>query len=119
MSVFAHFLNAIRDYKSRLVAFQYVSGAHSSENLAGELEVIARGWNFSHKVGVGVCDNTSNNDTCLEAFFNKVKPFMDERDVAVRRLRYFGYILNLAAQAFLFGSSGAFELEVDALEQLQ
>ena len=119
MSVFAHFLNAIGDYKSRLVAFQHVSGAHSGENLAGELEAIARGWNFSHKVGVGVCDNASNNDTCLEAFFNRIEPFMDERDVAARRLRCFGHILNLAAQAFLFGSSGAFELEVDALEQLQ
>lgn len=119
ISVFSHFLNAEGIYKSRIIAFEHVSEAHSGENIAQILEVIAKDWSFAHKVGVGVCDNALNNDTCLKALFDRLDPFMEDKYIAARRLRCFGHILNLTAQAFLFGSDGAFELEVDALEQSQ
>lgn len=88
-------------------------------NIAQILEAVANDWGFAHKVNVGVCDKASNNGTCLRAFFDWLDPSMEDKYIVARRLRCFGNILNLTAQAFLFGFDGAFHLEVNALEQSQ
>ena len=117
IDVFAHFLDQAGKYKSRLMAFRHQTGAHSGENIASTLETVVRDWGFAHKVGVAVCDNASNNDTCLDAFFHRINPTMTDTDILSRRIRCFGHVLNLVAKAFLFGNDGAFEMEIDNLEQ--
>jgi hypothetical protein len=68
-------------------------------------------------VGYFQADNAGNNDTCVQAILNVISP---TTQVAHGRLRCYGYVINLAAKAFLFGDDpDAFELEIENLEKLK
>ena len=58
-----------------------------------------------------VADNTLNYDLAYAALVKQLRP---REDKTGRRARYFGYILNLAAQAFIYGKDNkAFVAEVE------
>ena len=64
----------------------------------------------SSQIGWFVLDNASSNDTCVAEI---LKALQIDDTVEHRRLRCLGHIINLAAQAFLFGSeASAFEREI-------
>ena len=48
-------------------------------------------------------DNASTNDVCVDLVLRKLYPGMNAKQRRRRRLRCLGHIINLAAQAFLFG----------------
>ena len=48
-----------------------------------------------------MCDNASTNDTCVDAVLQALYPNMSEKQRKRRRLRCFGHIVNLCAQAFI------------------
>ena len=68
-------------------------------------------------LGYFVLDNVSLNDTCVQEILKQLRLNLDLKK---RRLCCFGYIVNLAAKAFLFSEEAkAFELKIDSLVQLQ
>lgn len=120
IAVFAHFLSSKQQYTSRLIAFRRHPGAHSGEHMSNTLQDILQAWDIPSKLGVIVCDNASNNDTCLQAIYPRLIPEMTGKDVKHRRMRCFGHVLNLVAKAFLFGNDAdTFELESDSMEILE
>ncbi|KAK6860864.1 hypothetical protein PG995_004500 [Apiospora arundinis] len=70
------------------------------------------------RIGVVIADNASNNDTCLQEFFQILDPSIQGYEAEERRIRCYGHILNLVGRAFLYGEdSEAFEQESQAIEQ--
>ncbi len=48
-------------------------------------------------------DNASSNDTCIDLVLQALYPNMSQKQRLRRRLRCFGHIVNLCAQAFIVG----------------
>ena len=68
------------------------------------------------KWGVMVADNATNCDSACAALVQQLRP---EEDKAGRRVRCFGHILNLAAQAFIYSKENeAFVSEVEQAVEL-
>ena len=62
----------------------------------------------SDQIGYFVGDNDVRIDTVIRVILAQLRP--DLKDPDSRRVRYLGYIINLAAKAFLFGKDAdAFE----------
>lgn len=119
IAVIGHFLNQDLEYQTRLLALRRHRGDHSGENIARTIEKVIRDWGIESRIGVSICDNAFNNDTCLAALYPRLNPRFKPDDVKHRRMRCFGHILNLVAKAFLYGDDAdAFELDGDHLEQL-
>ena len=50
-----------------------------------------------------MADNAESNDTCIDAILRALYPGMSAKKRKARRLRCFGHITNLCAQAFIVG----------------
>ena len=48
-------------------------------------------------------DNAESNDTCVDTVLRVLYPKMPVKKRKARRLRCFGHIVNLCAQAFIIG----------------
>ena len=115
--VVAHYLTVDFKVRSLLIGMKRVQGTHSGENIAESILKVIQEYGIVEKIGYIQADNAGNNNTCVEALFNQINPFIDS---VHRRLRCHGHIINLAAKAFLFGSNfDAFELEISNLELLK
>jgi hypothetical protein len=120
IAVFTHFLDVRQQYQRRLIAFRRQLGAHSGENIAQTLCDVIQDWGFGSRLGVAICDNAGNNDTCLQLLYPRFFSGIKSTDIQAGRMRCFGHVLNLVAKAFLFGSEDdAFELKGDFLEQIE
>ncbi|RKK06792.1 hypothetical protein BFJ65_g18346 [Fusarium oxysporum f. sp. cepae] len=114
MAVFAHFIDKFGNQQSRLLALRRQLGIHSGENLAETLFEIVQLWDIRGQVGTVISDNVTTNDTCLSYFYRQLDPSIRPADIKARRMRCYGYVLNLVARAFLFGKDAeSFELESD------
>ncbi|KAF6843225.1 transposase-like protein [Colletotrichum musicola] len=98
---FVYFENAY----SRLLAFPQYHGNYSGYSLLETLIDAVDRYELRPRIGVTISDNATNNDTCLWAFYRSISPEMTDADVKARRMRCYGYILNLASRAFLFGAN--------------
>ncbi|RKK13988.1 hypothetical protein BFJ66_g18189, partial [Fusarium oxysporum f. sp. cepae] len=97
------YLDASYQVQSRLLALRRVWGAHSGDNQATTIYDIFGEYGIRERIGAGVCDNVSSNDTCLASLYRQLSPAMTEEDIRNNRTRCFGHIVNLAARAFLWG----------------
>ncbi|KAJ3455336.1 hypothetical protein MRS44_013936 [Fusarium solani] len=87
-------------------------GAHSGDNQATTIYDIFGEYGIRDRIGAGLCDNVSSNDTCLASLYRQLSPAMAEEDIRNNRTRCFGHIVNLAARAFLWGKDpDSFERE--------
>jgi hypothetical protein len=119
IAVIGNFLDRNLEYQTWLLALRRHRGDHKGENIAKTIENVVRDWGIENQIGVSICDNASNNDTCLAALYPCLNPRFKPDDVKHRRMRCFGHILNLVAKAFLYGAdTDAFKLNSDHLEQL-
>jgi hypothetical protein len=108
LSVVAHFLQPDYTNQAILLALRRLEGSHSGENQAELILDTLRTYNIE-KIGYFVCDNATSNDTAIQAI---LRSFGMVKEQERRRLRCLGHIVNLAAQAFLFGrNTEAFETE--------
>lgn len=106
LGVVAHFMNADYTNEAILLALRRIEGTHSGQNVAEVVLDILRKYQI-HRLGYFVCDNASSNDT---AILGILKSYGLAKEKDRRRLRCLGHIVNLAAQAFLFGKdTEAFE----------
>ncbi|KAJ0126955.1 Uncharacterized protein HZ326_29941 [Fusarium oxysporum f. sp. albedinis] len=120
ISIFGHFIDRSNLYQSRLLAFRRQIGSHAGENIAYTVRNVARDWGIDRKLGVSICDNAASNDVCLRNFYTNLDASVTRADTEARRMRCFGHILNLVAQAFLYGDDAAsFELQSEAYGMLE
>lgn len=114
-AVCAHFIGNNYLNSSVLLALKRITGPHSGENIAEVIIPTLQSYEISPNLGVFVADNADSNDSAIRATLSTLRPDLDPR---LRRSRCLGHIINLAAQAFLFGKDvTAFEEAVDVDEE--
>ncbi|KAJ6436869.1 MHYT domain signaling protein [Purpureocillium lavendulum] len=112
LGLHAHYLDASYQVQSRLLALRRVWGCHSGDNQATTVYGIFGEYGIRGRIGAGVCDNVSSNDTCLASLYRQLRPAVTKEDISAHRTRCFGHIINLAARAFLWGEDpDSFERE--------
>lgn len=110
LGVVSHFVDAGGKVRSVRLALQRQYGQHSGANIAQSLRGLLTKFNIMDKVGYFVCDNASNNDTCIESLLPHLPEcYADKRQI---RLRCAGHIFNLVATAIMFGH------DIEAREEL-
>ncbi|TQV89923.1 restless-like transposase [Cordyceps javanica] len=101
LAIVVHFINdESRQPRKALLALRELKGAHSGDSLADIFTEVIDSYGMRDRIGYFTLDNASNNDTMLRALANTFG-----FDLAHRRLRCHGYIINLAVQVFLFGKN--------------
>ncbi|KAG6997275.1 putative AC transposase [Fusarium oxysporum f. sp. conglutinans] len=119
ISIFGHFIDRRHLYQSRLLAFKRQIGSHASENIAYTIRNVIRDWGIDCKLGVSICDNAASNDVCLRNLYTTPDASITRADTEARRMRCFGHILNLVAQAFYGDDAASFELQSEAYDMLE
>lgn len=112
LAVVGHFVDQQFTIRVILLAFRRVIGSHSGENMSQTVISVIKDYNITDKLGYFVLDNAESNDVCIEAIIRDLRsnPSISKRH---RRLRCMGHIINLAAQALLYGEDPeAFEADV-------
>ncbi|KAG6990379.1 hypothetical protein FocnCong_v019917 [Fusarium oxysporum f. sp. conglutinans] len=99
----------LRSGKRRTVvlALRELVGEHSGENMADVLLHIFDDYGISGRIGYFMADNASSNDACIDLVLKALYPNMSRKHRVRRRLRCFGHIVNLCAQAFIMGKDAA------------
>jgi hypothetical protein len=82
-------------------------GEHSGENMADVLLHIFDDYGISGRIGYFMADNASSNDACIDLVLQALYPNMTRKHRVRRRLRCFGHIVNLCAQAFIMGKDAS------------
>lgn len=109
LSIVGHFLNKEGKNIAILLGLRRLQGSHSGENMALLVLELLQEYKIDSRFGYFVLDNASSNDTCVKAI---LRAYNIPSEYELRRLRCFGHIVNLVAQAFLFGQDvKAFEAE--------
>ncbi|KEY74491.1 hypothetical protein S7711_10030 [Stachybotrys chartarum IBT 7711] len=115
LDLHAHYLDASYQVQSRLLALRRVRRSHSGNNQATIIYDIFGEYGIRDRVGAGVSDNATSNDTCLASLYRQLSPSMTEEKIRNHRTRCFGHIVNLAARALLWGEDpDSFEREAFA-----
>lgn len=100
VAVLAHYIDDNMKLQTTLIG----------EVIAEQVVQVIQEYGFEKKLGYFVLDNATSNDTCVEAILREIRPDLMRKE---RRLRCIGHIINLAAQAFLYGKDEeAFTAEV-------
>ena len=100
LGICAHFLNNAYELVHPLLALRFLAGHHTGLVMAEVIEAVMYEFGIVDKWGVCVADNADNNDTCVAALVNKLRP---GEDTTARRSRCFAHMVNLAAKAFIYG----------------
>jgi hypothetical protein len=111
LGICAHFLDTDVRLQNPLLALRFFKGSHTGEAIAEIITGVVEEFEIQNKLGVYVADNASNcNAACREL----VLRFHPNEEEGSRRSRCLGHIINLAAQAFIYGKDG--EAFVNAAE---
>jgi hypothetical protein len=103
LGVAAHFIDKSGLRRTAVLALREVEGEHSGENIADVLLQVIKDYKITDRVGYFMSDNASANYVCVDFVLRAVYPRMSDKQRKRRRLRCFGHIANLCAQAFLIG----------------
>jgi hypothetical protein len=101
MGVVFHFLDKDLKVRSLLAGMKRIKGLYIGENITEVVIPIIEAIINSNQLGFFIGDNTASNNTTIRAILTYLRP--DLKDLDSRRMRCLGYIINLAAKAFLFG----------------
>jgi hAT family C-terminal dimerisation region len=113
--IVAHFVDQSWHNQQILLALKRMYGNHTGEDIADVIIPVLKQYELVDRLGVFVGDNASNNDTCVQAI-------LDELDISdpveKRRSRCLGHIINLVAEAFIFGKdTEAFTQIADSVDE--
>ena len=103
LAVVAHFIDCDGKKRHKLLALREVFGEHSGENIAAICVAVIKEYKFKNRFGVCIGDNADSNNTATELILKALFPRMSARKRKQRRIRCFGHIVNLCAQAFIVG----------------
>lgn len=100
LAVSCHFIDDNYQSQTLLLGIRRVIGADSGANQAEQIIPLIQEYEITSKIGYFVLDNITSNDTCVDQILRELRPDLNKKE---RRLQCVGHIINLAAQAFLFG----------------
>ena len=105
VGVIAHFINANGRRRNIVLGLREIEGEHSGENIGHQLLQLFKEYGLltPNRLGYFICDNAETNDKCIAYLLRKVNPRISKRQIARRRIRCLGHIINLCAQAFIIG----------------
>lgn len=101
LAVICHFIDDKYQNQTLFLGFQRVIGADSGANQAEKILSLIKEYEITSKIGYFVLDNITSNDTCVDQILRELRPDLNKKE---RRLHCVGNIVNLAANAFLFGN---------------
>ena len=111
--VAAHFIGHQGYVQTVLLALRRMMGAYGGEQITEIIIEVILEYGFSKRLCVYISDNADSNDTAWKAVLSVLHP---DRDPKASRSHCLGYIINLAAKAFIFGKNvAAFEAVVDTI----
>ena len=112
----AHFVDSEKlQLQKALLSLKELKGSHGAKEQAPHLLTCLENYQIdSTKLGYVVSDNHGSNDKLLQLASKKLPGF----DPVERRIRCNGHIINLAAQAFLFGQDNRAEAEAEAINNI-
>ena len=103
IGVVGHFISEQGRRRHAVLGLREIMGEHTGENMAGVLIDLFRDYGIVGNIGYFMADNADSNDTCINAVLRALYPNMSVKLRKGRRLRCFGHITNLCAQAFIVG----------------
>lgn len=107
----AHFVGPDQRNHSLLIGLKRMQYSHDGESIAGVIVPVLQEFGIlGARIGVFVADNAGSNDVAVAEILKALRP--DVVDASSRRGRCLAHIINLAAQAFIFGH------DVDAFEDV-
>lgn len=116
-AIVAHFIGSDYTCQSALLGMKKLKGTHSGENIAEVIIPVLEEYKISDRLGIFVADNIESNNIAIRYILSKLRPDID--DPNSRRGRCLGYIINLAAKAFIFGKDvEVFESTVDGVNDV-
>ena len=103
LRVVAHFIDRRGRRRNVVLGLREILGKHSGENQAGILIALFKEYEICGNIGYFMADNAESNDTCIDAVLRALYSNISVKQRKARRLRCFGHIINLCAQAFIVG----------------
>lgn len=93
------------------LALRRIKNKHDGDKLADILLHVIREYDIlPPELGAFMADNAETNDKAVRLVLNELQPGIKQKEITARRARCVAHIINLAAQAFLFGKDvAAFE----------
>ena len=96
-----------------LIALKEVFSYYKGEVITKVITKVIKEWNISLKLRVYISDNVGNINTVVRALIREF--LLNKLNSNVRRSRCLGYIINLAAKAFLLRDNyKAFKDKIEA-----
>jgi hypothetical protein len=93
-----------------MLALRRIADKHDGEKISKILLSIIEDYNIIDRLGVFMADNEVANNVAVARVLMALFPGITDKQIKARRARCLAHIINLAAQAFLFGSdTSAFE----------
>lgn len=111
IAIVAHYIDRDGARQTKLLALRQLEGEHSGANIAQVVLNVVGEYRIGSWIGYFVLDNVSSNDIAVDLILRTLYPQMIERQRKCCRLRCLGYVVNLAAQAFLLGKAADTTLE--------
>jgi hypothetical protein len=101
IGICAHFLTPTLELKHPLIGLKFIKGHHTGPGMADTMAAVIDDFEIlPHQLGVYVADNAGNCTTTIRSLVEHYHP---EESNNSRRGRCLGHIINLAAQAFIYG----------------
>lgn len=106
LAVVAHFTAESLERREITLAMKELQGVHSGENQATILLQVLGDYGIIGRLGYFVMDNAHSNDTLINIISEALlKNHGVDYNPHQHRLRCLGHVINLSAQAFLFGKA--------------
>lgn len=105
IAIIANFISKKSELHAVTLALVELQGEHSGLNQAAIIQNVLNDYRICNKLGYMVMDNAGTNNTLIAAIADSLQDEGVLYNAGERRLRCMGYIINLAAEAFLFGQT--------------
>jgi hypothetical protein len=111
LGVVGYFVDQNDKILSIFLGLRRLQGSYSGEYISEAAIPVFEDYHLKEKLNYFILNNADNNNKCVEYILKKMRP---ELEFYKYRFRCFGYILNLIAQAFLFGTDSDYLAAVTA-----
>src|SRR6266536_6510172 len=98
LDVVVYYISLNGEIKASLLDLRQLKGTHSGENIVKIMRTLIYKYKIENRIGYFIFDNISFNDICVRELLFYIKSNISSK---YRRLRYFGYIINLVVKIFL------------------
>jgi hypothetical protein len=118
-AITASFVDADGNYQKALLDLCELPQGHSGTEVAPIVLEVLEDFEITERLGYITTDNHGANDTLCRALSEALSKQLKNWQPSERRLRYIGYIINIAVQAFFFAKNKeAIEMAIQAASSL-